>query len=577
MDWILIISSRDLGLELGTSDQLLEVLGQLPRDATVSKALQFAAALGCDREHRYRTVDSLLLADAPEDLRARIAALRARNPQEDGFVFFEPWQQLLLASHAARWAATSPGGVELHTLEGRSLFLEACRIINDLSMPPAPDLVGEPIADALIAAAHSIPRLWLLNPPDPNDAQARLLSFLEVVPQNHPEHAAAANLLKERFRDELGVSFEDAIDITAFLAYWSLSNSVENALRDEKVLRVFPEMWLRQTTIPTATMMTFLERVARPARDITVERQPGAGDPWFDPLPFRDRPLVRFDDGSFLVTMPELLMEKAGFDMLWWLTAGPRGGAQARPWQQAFGELCETYVLDLVSELEGPGFCRNVKWYGGELDALSWHGDRLAVFEVSSGFLVNAMKMSGRHEVLRDALERRYVEARQPGGGVKLEAVAQLARDIEWLARCRRDGTAVGPPLRQIEAIHPVIVAADRAVRTQGVWRYLDSELRRRLPDALPWQVAPLAVLGLEDLEWVEQASRERHPRLGGVLPPLLQTLRWWQFDVSRYRAYWQLLEDVFGKPNRNQRLRELFEQRAERMRSRFSGPATGT
>lgn len=40
--------------------------------------------------------------------------------------------------------------------------------------------------------------------------------------------------------------------------------------------------------------------------------------------------------------------------------------------------------------------------------------------------------------------------------------------------------------------------------------------------------------VGLEALEWIEQAARDRHPRLQGVVPPVLQTLLWWQFDVRR-------------------------------------------
>jgi hypothetical protein len=86
----------------------------------------------------------------------------------------------------------------------------------------------------------------------------------------------------------------------------------------------------------------------------------------------------------------------------------------------------------------------------------------------------------------------------------------------------------------------------------------------------MPWTVAPLAILGLEDLEWIEQAARDRHQRLQGVVPPVLQTLLWWQFDVSRYPAFWQLLEDVLGEPQPNSRLRELFESRREQMQTRF-------
>lgn len=321
------------------------------------------------------------------------------------------------------------------------------------------------------------------------------------------------------------------------MGYWSIAQQPEAVLRDLNVVRVAPEVWLQHTNIPRGTFDRFIGRVARGVEELTPEAPRGAGDPWFDPLAFRDRPLVRFDDGTLLVTMPELLMEKAGFDMLWWLTAGPGAGPQARAWQEAFGGLCETYVLDLVGVVGGPGVLPNVRWDGGELDALVWHGERLAVIEVSSGLLANAARMSGDHRALQNELARRYVEHVDRNGTVEREAISQLARDIHWLLERRRAGDFAPVALRTIETIHPVLVTADRAARTQGIWQFLDAELRRRLPDDLPWQVAPLALVGLEDLEWIEQAARDNHHRLQGGLPPLLQTLRWWEFDVARYRA----------------------------------------
>ena len=86
----------------------------------------------------------------------------------------------------------------------------------------------------------------------------------------------------------------------------------------------------------------------------------------------------------------------------------------------------------------------------------------------------------------------------------------------------------------------------------------------------MPWEVAPLAVLGLEDLEWIEQAVRDQHQRVQGALPPLLQTLRWWQFDVHRYPAFWQLLNDALGEGQPNSRLRDLFRNRMDHLRARF-------
>jgi hypothetical protein len=570
MDWILIPTSEQLGYARGTPSELRGLLARLARRETLIKTLQFAAALGTDVENRYRTVNELLMRGIQEDLRRRIQALQEAEPNAR-YVFFEPWQQLLLAQHLARFGSDAEDALDLESTEGRAVFLDACRVVNDLSLPPAPALTGDAVTDALIVAANTIPRLWLLNPPNLNDAQARLLSFLEVIPQQHPERAGAAAMLRGRFNEVLGVSFEDAVDLTAFLGYWSISQPAEAILRDINVVRVVPDVWLQHTNVPKDIFERFVRRISQPVAELSPDAPPGAANPWWDPLGFRNRPLVRFEDGSLVITMPELLMEKGGFDMFWWLTEGPGGRAQVRAWQQAFGELCESYVLDLLRATDDGAVFPNVRWLTGEIDALIWSGDHLAVVEICSGFMANAPKMSGEHLRLRDELRRRYVEHVNTDGSSDPEAVAQIARDVEWLLERRRANDGQPLPLRGIETIHPVLIAADRAARTQGVWRYLDSELQRRLPQGMPWTVAPLAVLGLEDLEWIEQAARDRHPRLQGVVPPVLQTLIWWQFDVSRYRAFWQLLGDWLGKPQPNARLRDLFQQRQGQMRARFT------
>lgn len=188
-------------------------------------------------------------------------------------------------------------------------------------------------------------------------------------------------------------------------------------------------------------------------------------------------------------------------------------------------------------------------------------------------FIDDYTSLSAMYAVVQNELRRRYVEHTNPDGTIDREAVAQLARDVEWLLDRRAADDGQSLPLRGIQTIHPVVIAADRAARTHGIWRYLDAELRRRLPENMPWQAAPLAVLGLEDLEWIEQAARDHHARLQGALPPVLQALRWWQFDVNRYPAFWQLLADALGEGNPNTRLRELFEERQRSMRERFWHP----
>src|SRR5206468_3862324 len=141
----------------------------------------------------------------------------------------------------------------------------------------------------------------------------RLLIFLEELPVRHPEDADAAAALRARFAEDLGVSFEDAVALNAFIGYWSIAPTLDAVLAGPNAVKIDPETWLRETTIPRETFETLLARIAQPVEGLSPDGPPGAGNPWFDPLAFRDRPLVRFPDGTLIVTMPEFLMEKASF------------------------------------------------------------------------------------------------------------------------------------------------------------------------------------------------------------------------------------------------------------------------
>ncbi len=73
------------------------------------------------------------------------------------------------------------------------------------------------------------------------------------------------------------------------------------------------------------------------------------GSPWFDVLPFHDRPLFRYSDGRVVVTTTHLLMEKEGFDISGWLTDGPARDPKVRARQEAFGRPFECYTLNILN------------------------------------------------------------------------------------------------------------------------------------------------------------------------------------------------------------------------------------
>lgn len=575
MRGIQIIDSVSLGRPRPTARALDEALSPLPRDEVIARALQITAAHALDKDTRYQRVHQWFLDWLGPELSQPLEAVQ---PIRTGLVvrFVDPWQQLVLLRRATE-VSPQQGQIRLGSPEGRRLYFEACLAATDLSIPPDPPLSNDPVVAALQAAAHFLPRMWLLNPPNLNNAVARLILFLEELPQAFPPIRPDAETLRRRFTEVLGLPFGEVLALTAFLGYWSIAPSFEVCLAHPESLWIDPQTWLVNTTVPPEMLERLLSRIAVPLEQLPQHlASTTQGSPWLDPLPFRDRPLIRYPDGRVAVTMPELLMEKAGFDIFWWLTEGPGGTRQVRTWQQAFGRLCECYVLGILAEIAeatGANYRPNVTWEGGELDALMWGEDRLAVFEVSGGFLPHASRVSGQWNSLRDALRQRFVE-RQTTQGSELEAVGQLARDIRWITAARMSRMDTSVPLASFSVIHPVLIAADRTLRSQGIWKYLNQELRERLPDSMPWQVAPLVVAGLEDLEWIQEAIRQRHPRFLPSPPALIQVLLWWEFDHRTHPAFWQLLDDYLGEDLQNSRLAEVFGRWRHEIEDRFAAPA---
>jgi len=158
----------------------------------------------------------------------------------------------------------------------------------------------------------------------------------------------------------------------------------------------------------------------------------------------------------------------------------------------------------------------------------------VALFEVSTASLTDAAAFSGDVEVLRAALRTAFVQSERPGKPPENEAVLQLNRDIGLL----RDGVLQKVlHLDKVERVYPVLLGFERRLQTPGLWFYLDHELQSALPKENPWEVAPLAVLTIEDLEAVESLA------LAGKLKPsppgILKLLRLWEASSRLLEAWW--------------------------------------
>ena len=299
-----------------------------------------------------------------------------------------------------------------------------------------------------------------------------------------------------------------------------------------QIVRLNPKTFFKNTVFGRKKLDRFVNRTALEAKAGVSS----AADK--SVVVFRDRPLIRFSDGSIAPIFPAFLAEKLTADLFWWLK--PLAGKQHRAWQADWGQVVETYVLRKMEAIADG----QLDWRPrvplrpkGELDGALWHDGDIILIEVTSSLLLEAEAISGDWRQLQAGLRRILIE--RPDG--YKEAGAQLKRDIETLMA---GGTDL--PIRQVRRIYPVIVSAKRNVRTPGVCRYLQTEFASSLTPEQASLCAPLAVLGLEDVDSLETLIKVR-PEIRERGKGMLEVLKRWDGIQGRSQAWWYFIEETYG------------------------------
>jgi hypothetical protein len=556
------LTSSELALPAGTREALDACLVQLPRESVILQAVGLLNALSADRQARYRTVNGRYVK-AARNAKIEVGALQV-SLQDPDDVFLEPFQQLTLLRRAFAVCKES-GSTPLHSTAGMQLYFDASRYASDVTRVVAgAAAVDGSLQTWLEIATGMMPRLWLGQVPNANDWLARTVLMLEEPTE--PSIAARAEKLKKRFEEAVGLSQQDVSVLTLFLSYWAGVRTVDEIYDDPDVIRLDPDTWLRKTDIPSASLDTFFGRTARSWNEVLDDKD--CGGP-LSHLPFRDRPFIRFSNGSVAAVCADLVMEKLTGDLFWWLKAPDV--PQREMWQADWGYLVEDYALRALSRIALGSGCNlqsRIPLPSGEIDAAIRHKGHVALVEITSSPIPDAAVHSGAFDELKKGLKHAFVERPQAGKPPYKEAVAQLARDIHALFAGEVPGLASASDLLRV---YPVVIALDKKIRTPGVWRYLDAELRAALSADQQVKVAALAVLALEDLEEVDQAVRERAGAIRGTPPGFLRLLRRWDIDRGPVApSWWQYVDLCYPTFRRNQILATEGRKISESLKSRF-------
>jgi hypothetical protein len=537
-----VMESPMLGLSRGSLTTLDGALKRLSKEAAARWCVALLNALAADRRQNFRNVNRLYASTLPSDLSNRLE--RVLRPGDA--LFLEPLQQLVVLRRALA-VCPKDGDVELVSDEGSRCYFDACRSAADIipSPPFRKDINGT--AACLRIAAGTMNRFWISHPVNPLYSIGRSVELFETQRSDAAVNEAVERL-KAGLERGLNLPWTEATTLIRILAVAQLQFKLQDIIARPASVSFTPETLAAQLTISPELIARFLTRAARELDDPLDDSLPGGTTGL---IPFRDRPLLRFADGSFAPIYPELLLEKLTPSMFWWSTEP--GQRQRHHWKADWGKVAESYatmVLERIAASTGCTFRGDIgepgRW---QLDGAMWSPDRrTAVFEVTAGGLTDAAAASADPEQLRQGLHRLCVDS-GTRDKPRAEGVLQLARDVRLFVGGKLQEKGLPNPTR----VHPVLLTFDRRFQAPGSWLYLDDELTKALPDSVQWPIAPLAVLTIEELEGVEALALAG--RLKGEPPGLLKMLRMWEARSRKVEAWWAFLSRDWPTTPENERL----------------------
>lgn len=499
---------KDLVERESSVEELADTLAKVDRDALIRHSVRVLNGLAADRHSRFADDQEVFLRWLPADVQAaywkfvRRAGTRVR--------FLHPAQQLILVHAAARYAKPA-GGLTLGEQAAREAWALACLQINDqLMKAPVPTGDQQSWEKALYLFSEDAGRWELMNPSRPDKSLARLRALFKEIPTHGDQYAAAADRLCAAFLDQLGLDFDTAFSLTAFLILHWVSQSAKLA-EDPDAALINRRTWLKNSSIPLEDFDRYLGAVALRVEDIPPAFDAlNVGMSFREVLPFRRCPLLRVDDDGVAFLSPQFVSEKGGVDLLWLLTNPPGGVRETRMWTDDFGVLYERYVRSIFEGLGtrlGGEYVPDLRYDetaedSGQIDGLVKAGNVLAVIEVKASLIRQKFLAHGTVDEVREDLDRKFV-----GDLRSRKGVSQIVHAIHWLAEQRRCGRQVqGIDLRKIDTILPVLVVADRHLRYPGVGQWFDYRLQEMLRPV--WaRVTSLLLCGTEDIENLEHLA----------------------------------------------------------------------
>jgi hypothetical protein len=486
----------------------------------------------------------------------------AFKPFDDGFLFSR-YTVLWLMRQA--FLHSSPDGEPVNNRAVIQRLGVACLIGNDLSAYQKP----RRLAGHLELAANLLPNSDCFSQEEYFKDIARTHLMLTELAQSAP-HAALRNLPR-RVEELLGYSLDQSCDLT-------LAAAMKSVIADTSDIDRYVTPAVRaenfQTTPVNSEMATsFLGSVSTDDTNFH-EMIKGARTSASDLTVFRRFPMLQLNDTDFVVLDVGFLLDKAGRSLIWSAVKNCTSQSEATRILGYWGELFELYVNRLLGEVGHPQrllLC-NARFPDGTeaVDSCVVEGRTLVAIETKSTTLPNSVRYSDNADLLRAALERKFVVGDESGA----KGVSQLASFIQRFSAgepIRSEPAGQTIDINSIGKVIPVLVHLDHSLRTVRINHYLAERLKAMIRVKRP-VITPLAVVSITELEQLQGIFAD--VLLSDVLESYLRTL--WTNPAAIFLAgKVPVLQGKEGKAGpTQQRISNILDGTLKRL---FPEPSTAT
>jgi len=469
--------------------------GDIPLNISSTINSLFSSGAGLQIQN---SLEAELLNDST---RNRVARFRQREIKDRPSLIFTRAGGLLnlkallsIDRRNAKYSVTGPGAIALHANDYLDIELQE--------------------ADAAILMVQMLPVWELYNP---RDVGAVLRRYDYVFHDLFVTDSRVSELLRRELSIDPGEIRVDGVRVDDYLALlFGLYVVAQGGARNLKTSIVDFTSHLAPLDISREEADAFLAarsfdtdqfRAVLGNLDETTFQTVVRNSSWSTDFSlFRERPLVRLEDGRFVVADLQFLIENAAVGLFWNLFR--RMSKAGRDLLQAlWGHTFERYVQQqFISHLRTPyTVTLNVDGPDLEIDLLIVRGDVAFVVEAKAGMLPQDAKSSRDFGRVTAAINRKFV-ANVKGNP---KGVRQLARSCSALA------SGLIPNVGSLRKIYPLLVVDDPSLNTVGMNTYLD---RQFSATSLAPSVSPLTVATIDEIENIIPYVGSGDVELGEVL-----------------------------------------------------------